>query len=60
MNAVELTEAEAAALFDRAARRDLGISGAEFLARWERGDYASVEDPAAEGVAILNPFAAGR
>ncbi len=57
MNAVELTEAEGRALFDRAARSDLGISGDEFLARWERGDYAGVEDPAAEGVAMLIPFA---
>lgn len=56
MSVAELTEAEAVALFDRAARRDLGISGPEFLARWERGDYASVEDPAAEGVAMLIPF----
>jgi hypothetical protein len=57
VNVVELTEVEGATLFDRAARRDLGITGAEFLARWDRGDYAGAEDPAAEGVAMLIPFA---
>lgn len=32
-------------LFDHQARKTLGISGEEFLARWDRGDFRGVADP---------------
>ncbi|MGH3941924.1 MAG: hypothetical protein ACRDTG_25550 [Pseudonocardiaceae bacterium] len=37
---VELNEQEGADAFDAVARREMGISGAEFLRRWDTGVYA--------------------
>lgn len=54
---VESAEAEGRALFDRAARRALGISGEEFLARWDSGEWADCDDPNVDGIAMLLPFA---
>jgi hypothetical protein len=34
-----LTRARARAIFDRTARRALRMSGAEFLRRWEAGEF---------------------
>ncbi|HZQ37983.1 MAG TPA: hypothetical protein VFD32_18795 [Dehalococcoidia bacterium] len=34
-----LNPAEARALYDEIARRELGISGDEFIAAWDRGDF---------------------
>lgn len=54
----ELTTEEGRALFDRTARKLLGISGDEFLARWDRGDYEHErEEMAVTKVAMLIPFA---
>lgn len=39
-----LTEEQGRALFDRDARKALGISGDEFLQRWDAGEYASIPD----------------
>jgi hypothetical protein len=39
------TEEEGQRLFDRQARRTLGISGEEFLERWDSGAYRDVTDP---------------
>ena len=36
---IDLTEEEAYALFDREARRYLGMSGQEFIAAWESGKF---------------------
>jgi hypothetical protein len=36
----ELSPAEAAEAFDTVARREMGISGTEFLRRWDAGEYA--------------------
>ena len=47
-------------LFDGRVQRELNMSGAEFLDRWERGDYLndqSDEGYAARRVALLIPFA---
>jgi hypothetical protein len=38
-DARELTPAEGRELFDRAARRLLGVSGEAFLAAYDRGDF---------------------
>ena len=41
-----LNEEQSHALFDRAARERLGISGQEFLRRYDAGDYdAILDDP---------------
>jgi hypothetical protein len=54
----ELNAEEGRALFDRTARRLLNISGEEFLARWDRGDYEDEqENMAITKVAMLIPFA---
>lgn len=55
------THEEGRALFDRHARKALGISGDEFLKRWDAGKYRPVPDTA-EGrkvsrLVMLMPFA---
>ena len=40
----ELTDEEAWELFDRSARRYLGISGEEFMRRWDAGEYDDPDD----------------
>jgi len=55
------TADEGRALFDRQSRRLLGISGAEFLRRWDAGAYRPVPDTP-EGrkvrrLVMLMPFA---
>jgi hypothetical protein len=53
----ELSLHEGRELLDRAARRYLGISGDEFLERWERGDYDDDPDrPEVMRLAMLIPF----
>jgi hypothetical protein len=39
-----LSAEEGLALFDRHARRELGISGEEFLRRWDAGLYRPIPD----------------
>lgn len=53
----EATRDEGLAMLDRAAREVLGISGEDFLARWDAGDYEMADDPAITRVAMLIPFA---
>lgn len=55
------TAEEGLALFDRQTRKALGVSGAEFLKRWDAGHYRPVPDTA-EGrkvgrLVMLMPFA---
>ncbi len=45
------------AMLDRVAREELNISGAEFLAKWDAGDFEHVDDPAVTRVSMLIPFA---
>lgn len=52
----ELTEEEGRALFDRAARTIVGISGEEFLCEWDEGTL-DPDDPRVVDVAMLIPFA---
>jgi hypothetical protein len=49
--AVVLTRAEGRVMFDRMVRRQLKMSGKEFLARMDRGELP--DSPAAEHLAIL-------
>jgi hypothetical protein len=54
----ELSPEQGRTLFDKTARKLLGISGDEFLARWDRGDYeAEQENMVVTKVAMLIPFA---
>lgn len=41
---VELSDEEARVFFDGETRRLVGLSGAEFLRRYDRGDYAGIEE----------------
>jgi hypothetical protein len=59
-DARELTPAEGRELFDRASRRLLGMSGEEFLAAYDRGDFGDGRDHlAATQLAMLIPFTRG-
>jgi hypothetical protein len=54
----DLTEEEDRALFDNAARFYLGISGEEFVERWDSGYYDEDPDhPDVVDVVMLLPFA---
>lgn len=53
----ELTPEEGRKLFDRVAHETLGISGEEFLRRWDAGEYANSDDMAVTRLYMLMPFA---
>ncbi|HEX5199733.1 hypothetical protein ACFQS1_28195 [Paractinoplanes rhizophilus] len=53
---VELTPEQGRELFDRRARKLLGITGDEFLARWDSGDFMNSDDPKVSSLAVLIPF----
>jgi hypothetical protein len=55
----ELTPAESYAVFDRAARKLLGISGEEFIAKWKNGGFGPDPDgvPGVMEIAYLMPSA---
>ncbi len=52
----EATPEEGRSILDLTARRLLGISGHEFLRRWDNGVYENNDDPSISSVAILIPF----
>ncbi len=52
-----VSPAEGRAMFDRQARRYLGISGDEFVRRWEAGKYAGAADvPGVMDLVLLLPL----
>jgi hypothetical protein len=53
----ELTREEGQDLFDRRATKLLGISGEEFLRRWDAGEYMDSDDPRVSSLGVLIPFA---
>lgn len=55
--APELTLEEGRELFDQRARKFLGISGEEFLRKWDAGEYMDSDDPKVSSMAVLIPFA---
>ena len=67
MNVMEVTgtgemldERAGAELFDRIARRNMDLSGSEFLARWDSGAFEGVDWDSVPGlaeVAMALPFA---
>lgn len=54
-----VTPEEGMRMFDEEARRRLGISGEEFLRRWDAGEYLPEPDdhPGVMGLWLLMPFA---
>jgi hypothetical protein len=56
-----LDDDEGRAFFDAQAQAQLGISGDEFLRRWDAGEFAALVDdpehPALRRLAALIPFA---
>jgi hypothetical protein len=56
-SAVEADREKGRAMLHGAARAALGMSGDEFLARWDAGDFPDPGDPAVTRVAMLIPFA---
>lgn len=56
---VELTPEQGRELFDRRARKLLGITGDEFLARWDSGDFMNSDDPKVSSLAVLNAVRVG-
>ena len=46
----EMSEQDAAEVFDGIARRELGISGQEFLDRWDAGEYRSTDRDDVDGL----------
>ena len=57
VDVVEATRDEGRELLDRAAREVLNMSGDEFLAKWDAGEFEDADDPAITRVAMLIPFA---
>lgn len=47
---VELDEAESTAMFDRVAHREMGMSGEEFLRRWDAGEWDGVDLDSVDGL----------
>jgi len=57
---VEVAPTESAAMFDQIARREMGISGGEFLARWDAGEWSEIDMDDVPGLVntwIALPFA---
>lgn len=53
----EMTREEGRAFFDCEARERLGMSGDEFLRRWDAGELDWDDAPGISSVAMLIPFA---
>ncbi len=53
-DAILTSDAEAWAVFDAEAKRMLGISGDEFLRRWDAGAYADAGDETAQDRKIIS------
>jgi hypothetical protein len=56
----QLDREEGRDLFDKAARRKMGMSGEEFLRRWDAGEYSCASgacSPEAFMLSMLIPFA---
>jgi hypothetical protein len=57
---VELTPEEDAELFDQVVRREMNMTGADFLTRWDAGEYEGVDFDTVPGlvtVFMYLPFA---
>jgi hypothetical protein len=54
---VEVSREEGRDMLKHAAREALKLSGDEFLAKWDAGEYEDSDDLAVTRVAMLIPFA---
>ncbi|ASL17285.1 MULTISPECIES: hypothetical protein [Mycobacterium avium complex (MAC)] len=57
---VTMSDSEYDDMFDRIARKNMGISGREFLRRWDAGEFEGVDWDSVEGlraVAMALPLA---
>ncbi|MDC8970841.1 hypothetical protein [Mycobacterium marinum] len=57
---VAMSSDESDAMFDRIARKNMGISGVDFLRRWDAGEFAGTDWDSVEGlreVAMAIPLA---
>lgn len=52
----ELSHKDGRLYFDEQAQKYLGISGDEFLQRWDRGDYKNPDQPGVMRLSLLIPF----
>lgn len=52
-----IDQVEGQAILDKAARRLLGLTGDQFVTRWEAGDTDGMDHVAAMKVAMLIPLA---
>jgi hypothetical protein len=52
-----LSREESRELFDQVARRELGISGDEFVRRWRAGEYEGRDESGIREVMMLLPLA---
>ncbi len=50
MQISELTQEDAAEVFDQICRRELGLAGSEFLSKWDAGDYEGVDVDDVDGL----------
>jgi hypothetical protein len=46
----QMSEQDAGEVFDGIARRELGISGSEFLHRWDAGEYQETDRDDVDGL----------
>lgn len=53
MSAEWLSPEEAKALFDKVARKEMGISGPEFLRRWDAGEWEGIDPDEVPGLVRL-------
>lgn len=52
----ELSDEDGFAVLDAQTQKHLSIPAAEFVARWDRGEYADSDDPDVRHLAILIPL----
>jgi hypothetical protein len=57
---VELDDAEGAEMFDQVTRQKMGMSGTEFLRRWDAGEWTEADLDKVDGLVdvwMMLPFA---
>jgi hypothetical protein len=57
---VEVSQADGFTMFDQVTRREMGISGEEFLCRWDAGEYEGIDYDTVPGLVevwMYLPFA---
>lgn len=52
----QITPDEGRRIFEQQAQQRLGITGQEFIRRWDAGEYEAVDTPEVIGLAMLLPL----